>query len=74
MVEVAIIREVEPSLLCNREPIRVHPHIKTCSQSIQCVLNVLVLSCDFYWFRVPTKLSSGGVAPPFAWLAPLFQL
>ena len=24
--------------------------------------------------RVLTKLSSGGVAPPFAWLAPLLQL
>ena len=27
-----------------------------------------------YRSRVLTKLSSGGVVPPFAWLAPLFQL
>ena len=35
---------------------------------------VQILAVFFITCRVLAKLSTGGVAPPFAWLAPLFQL
>ena len=40
----------------------VHACVRACVRACVCVRRVL------------TRLSTGGVAPPFAWLAPLFQL
>ena len=34
----------------------------------------LTKTFDLYGIRVFARLSTGGVAPPFAWFAPLFQL
>ena len=49
---------------------RVDP--QTCDLTIMYVH--IATSVQVHVCRVPTRLSTGGVAPPFAWLAPPNQL